>query len=171
MVNINTRKPLEFQLTDWRSFDFKPEFNPETDKGRYRKEFRVQIFGVTSKGRSVSVIVKGFKPFFYAEIPDEWNKSESKVELDRFCDAMLEIRKEIDSCSINKVNNLLKNSPHTLEMVTSDNWPFEYSRAQAAYPLDFTKDNKFWASVRRVDDAYGDRNLICSCAPIESYTE
>jgi len=56
-------------------------------------------------------------------------------------------------------------------MVTSDNWPFEYSRAQAAYPLDFTKDNKFWASVRRVDDAYGDRNLICSCAPIESYTE
>jgi glycine dehydrogenase len=101
----------------------------------------------------------------------EPTESESKVELDRFCDAMLEIRKEIDSCNINKVNNLLKNSPHTLEMVTSDNWPFEYSRAQAAYPLDFTKDNKFWASVRRVDDAYGDRNLICSCAPIESYTE
>ena len=80
IVNINSRKPLEFQLTDWRSFDFKPEFNPETDKGRYRKEFRVQIFGVTSRGRSVSVIIKGFKPFFYAEIPDEWNKSESKVE-------------------------------------------------------------------------------------------
>ena len=68
-------------------------------------------------------------------------------------------------------SNLLKNSPHTLEMVTSDKWNFEYSRTQAAYPLDFTKDNKFWASVRRVDDAYGDRNLICSCAPIESYTE
>ena len=80
IVNINSKKPLEFQLTDWRSFDFKPEYNPETDKGRYRKEFRVQIFGVTSRGRSVSVIVKGFKPFFYAEIPDEWNKSESKVE-------------------------------------------------------------------------------------------
>ena len=80
IVNINTKKPLEFQLTDWRSFDFKPEFNPETDKGRYRKEFRVQIFGVTSRGRSVSAIIKGFKPFFYAEIPDEWNKSESKVE-------------------------------------------------------------------------------------------
>ena len=101
----------------------------------------------------------------------EPTESESKVELDRFCDAMLEIRKEIDNCDINEVNNLLKNSPHTLEMVTSDKWNFEYSRTQAAYPLDFTKDNKFWASVRRVDDAYGDRNLICSCAPIESYTE
>ena len=54
---------------------------------------------------------------------------------------------------------------------SQDKWNFEYSRTQAAYPLDFTKDNKFWASVRRVDDAYGDRNLICSCAPIESYTE
>ena len=101
----------------------------------------------------------------------EPTESESKDELDRFCNAMLEIRKEIDSCNVDESNNILKNSPHTLEMVTADKWNFSYSRSQAAYPLDFTKDNKFWASVRRVDDAYGDRNLICSCAPIESYTE
>tara|TARA_B110000008_G_scaffold156894_1_gene157795 strand:+ start:35 stop:595 length:561 start_codon:yes stop_codon:yes gene_type:complete len=101
----------------------------------------------------------------------EPTESESKDELDRFCNAMLEIRKEIDSCNVDESNNILKNSPHTLEMVTADKWTFGYSRSQAAYPLDFTKENKFWASVRRVDDAYGDRNLICSCAPIESYTE
>ena len=101
----------------------------------------------------------------------EPTESESKDELDRFCNAMLEIRKEIDSCNIDDVNNILKDSPHTLDMVTADKWDFNYSRSQAAYPLDFTKDNKFWASVRRVDDAYGDRNLICSCAPIAvSYT-
>ena len=101
----------------------------------------------------------------------EPTESESKDELDRFCNAMLEIRKEIDSCNVDESNNILKNSPHTLKMVTADKWNFGYSRSQAAYPLDFTKENKFWASVRRVDDAYGDRNLICSCAPIESYTE
>ncbi len=77
-VNINYNKPLGFQATDWRSFDFKPPYDPEKDKGRYRKEFRVQLFGVTSKGRSVSVVVKGFKPFFFAEIPTDWN--DVKVE-------------------------------------------------------------------------------------------
>ena len=77
-LKINYNKPLAFQATDWRSFDFKPPYDPEKDKGRYRKEFRVQIFGVTSKGRSVSVVLKGFKPFFYVEIPTDWN--ESKVE-------------------------------------------------------------------------------------------
>ncbi len=77
-VNINYNKPLGFQATDWRSFDFKPSYDPEKDKGRYRKEFRVQLFGVTSKGRSVSVVVKGFKPFFFAEIPTDWN--DVKVE-------------------------------------------------------------------------------------------
>jgi len=101
----------------------------------------------------------------------EPTESESKGELDRFCDAMLEIRKEIETCSMQDTSNLLKNAPHTLEMVTSDKWEYDYSRAKAAYPLEYVKENKFWASVRRVDDAYGDRNLMCSCDPIESYTE
>jgi glycine dehydrogenase len=99
----------------------------------------------------------------------EPTESESKNELDRFCNAMLSIREEISNCSENDKNNILKNAPHTLSMVTSDNWKYEYSREQAAFPIEYLKENKFWASVRRVDDAYGDRNLICNCISIEEY--
>ncbi len=101
----------------------------------------------------------------------EPTESESKAEMDRFCDAMISIKKEIDQASKDDVDNVLKNAPHTLEMITSDSWTFPYTREQAAYPLDYVRDNKFWPSVRRVDDAYGDRNLICTCAPIEEYME
>ncbi len=101
----------------------------------------------------------------------EPTESESLSELDRFCNAMLSIREEIDASSSDDTDNLLKNAPHTLDLVTDDEWPYGYSRKQAAYPLDYLKDNKFWPTVRRVDDAYGDRNLICTCAPIEAYAE
>lgn len=101
----------------------------------------------------------------------EPTESESKAEMDRFCDAMISIKKEIDSVDKDDANNVLKNAPHTLELLTSDEWLFPYTREQAAYPLDFVKDNKFWPSVRRVDDAFGDRNLICTCAPIEAFME
>ena len=100
----------------------------------------------------------------------EPTESESKNELDRFCNAMLSIREEISNCSKNDKNNILKNAPHTLSMVTSDNWKYDYSREQAAFPIEYLKENKFWASVRRVDDAYGDRNLICNCVSIEEYS-
>ncbi|MBT8301084.1 MAG: aminomethyl-transferring glycine dehydrogenase, partial [Maribacter sp.] len=93
----------------------------------------------------------------------EPTESESLSELDRFCDAMISIRKEIDRASENPENNVLKNSPHTMAMVTNDQWDFPYSRQKAAFPLPYVSGNKFWPSVRRVDDAYGDRNLICSC--------
>ena len=99
----------------------------------------------------------------------EPTESESKEEIDRFCDAMISIKKEIDQASKEDDQNILKNAPHTLEMLTSNDWDFPYSREAAAFPLDFVKDNKFWPSVRRVDDAYGDRNLICTCAPIEAF--
>ncbi|MBF0694948.1 MAG: aminomethyl-transferring glycine dehydrogenase [Flavobacterium sp.] len=99
----------------------------------------------------------------------EPTESENLEELDRFCDAMIAIRKEIESASADDKNNVLKNAPHTLAMLTSDTWNFPYSREAAAYPLPYISENKFWPSVRRVDDAYGDRNLICSCAPIEAY--
>jgi glycine dehydrogenase len=99
----------------------------------------------------------------------EPTESESKAEMDRFCDAMIAIKKEIDQTTKEDTNNVLKNAPHTLEMITSDEWLLPYSRKKAAFPLDYVKDNKFWPSVRRVDDAYGDRNLICTCAPIEAY--
>ncbi|SNR15060.1 aminomethyl-transferring glycine dehydrogenase [Tenacibaculum jejuense] len=101
----------------------------------------------------------------------EPTESESLVELDRFCDALISIRKEIDATSKEDENNVLKNAPHTLAMLTNDDWSFPYSRQEAAYPLEYIMDNKFWPSVRRVDDAYGDRNLICSCNPIEDYME
>ena len=99
----------------------------------------------------------------------EPTESEDLAELDRFCDAMISIRKEIDAANAEDVNNVLKNAPHTLAMLTSNDWNMPYTREQAAYPLDYIVENKFWPSVRRVDDAYGDRNLICSCAPIEAY--
>lgn len=101
----------------------------------------------------------------------EPTESESKHELDRFCDAMISIRKEIDQATADNDNNLLKNAPHTMHMLTAETWDLPYTRQQAAYPLEYVADNKFWPSVRRVDDAYGDRNLICTCAPIEEYME
>lgn len=101
----------------------------------------------------------------------EPTESESKAEMDRFCDAMISIRKEIDAATKDDVNNPLKNAPHTLDMLTADNWSLPYSREKGAFPLAYVRDNKFWPSVRRVDDAYGDRNLICTCAPIEEYMD
>jgi glycine dehydrogenase len=99
----------------------------------------------------------------------EPTESENLEELDRFCDAMIAIRKEIEAATIENPNNVLKNAPHTLMMVTTDNWIYPYTREQAAFPLDYVADNKFWPTVRRADEAYGDRNLVCSCAPIEAY--
>ena len=99
----------------------------------------------------------------------EPTESESIAELDRFCDAMISIRREITEATIADDNNPLKNAPHTQEMLTADEWTLPYTRKQAAFPLEYIADNKFWPTVRRVDDAYGDRNLICSCSPIEDY--
>ena len=101
----------------------------------------------------------------------EPTESESKAEIDRFCDAMISIRQEIDNSTKEDTENILKNAPHTLNMLTADDWSLPYTREVAAYPLEYVKDNKFWPSVRRVDEAYGDRNLMCSCAPIEEYME
>ena len=101
----------------------------------------------------------------------EPTESEGLAELDRFCDAMLSIRAEIETAVAEEPNNVLKNAPHTLAMVTSDQWDFPYSRQKAAFPLPFVHENKFWPTVRRTDEAFGDRNLICTCTPIEAYAE
>ena len=100
----------------------------------------------------------------------EPTESENLDEIDRFCDAMISIRMEIDTKD-ESIVMLLKNAPHTLKIVTADSWEFPYSRQKAAYPLAFVSENKFWPSVRRVDEAFGDRNLICSCASINSYVK
>ena len=97
----------------------------------------------------------------------EPTESENLEELYLFCDAMIAIRAEIadiESVKLDKVDNPLKNAPHTASQVSSDSWEHGYSRERAAYPLEWLRERKFWPSVRRVDNAYGDRNLVCACA-------
>ena len=104
----------------------------------------------------------------------EPTESENKAELDRFCEAMISIRneiKEVEEGKYDKAENVIKNAPHTCKLVVADNWDKKYTRQKAAYPLNWVRDNKFWPSVAKVDSAYGDRNLVCSCAPIEAYME
>lgn len=104
----------------------------------------------------------------------EPTESESKLELDRFCEALISIRKEIgeiEEGKASKEDNVLKNAPHTAEIALTDEWPFSYNREKAVYPLTFVKENKFWPAVSRIDSAYGDRNLMCSCIPVEAFQE
>ncbi len=98
----------------------------------------------------------------------EPTESENLEEINRFCEAMISIRMEIDSDNPSDYA-MLKNAPHTEKMITSDNWEFPYSRQKAAFPLDFIRENKFWPSVRRIDEAFGDRNLVCSCTSINYF--
>jgi glycine dehydrogenase len=102
----------------------------------------------------------------------EPTESESKDELDRFCEAMIAIRKEIQEIEdgkSDKLDNVLKASPHTAEVIMADDWKHSYTREKAAFPLSWVKANKFWPSVSRIDNAYGDRHLVCSCLPMEAY--
>jgi glycine dehydrogenase len=102
----------------------------------------------------------------------EPTESEDKAELDRFCDAMVQIRREIDdvvSGRIDRSDNLLKNAPHTAESVSSDEWTHPYTRQEAAFPLPFVRARKVWPAVGRIDNPYGDRNLFCACPPVETF--
>jgi glycine dehydrogenase len=104
----------------------------------------------------------------------EPTESESKAELDRFCTAMISIRGEIDEIiagKADKKDNVIKHAPHTARAVVTGNWDRSYSREKAAFPLPWVRDNKFWPSVARVDNVYGDKHLICACPPIESYAD
>ena len=151
------------------------------ERGRAAHEMIVDCRPFKEKGIEVTDIAKRLMDYgFHAPTVSfpiagtlmiEPTESESKVSLDQFCDAMISIRKEIETVDKENPDNVLRNSPHTMQMLTADTWDFPYSREQAAFPMDYISDNKFWPSVRRVDDAYGDRNLICTCDPIESYME
>ena len=102
----------------------------------------------------------------------EPTESEAQEELDRFCDVMISIReeiREIRSGQGDQKNNVLKNAPHTMKVALVENWERPYSREKAVFPMDYLRDNKVWPTVSRIDSAYGDRNLVCSCAPIEAY--
>jgi len=111
----------------------------------------------------------------------EPTESESKEELDRFCDAMLSIHAEMEAIADalataspsgggqDRQNNLLKNAPHTARQIASDKWDHPYSREQAAFPSPWTREHKFWPAVARIDNVYGDRNLFCSCPAVEDF--
>jgi glycine dehydrogenase len=151
------------------------------EMGRAAHEMIIECRPFKQKGVEVTDIAKRLMDYgFHAPTVSfpvagtmmiEPTESENLEELDRFCDAMIEIRKEIEASTIEDQDTVLKNAPHTLMMVTADVWNFPYSREKAAFPLEYISENKFWPTVRRTDDAYGDRNLVCSCAPIEAYME
>jgi glycine dehydrogenase len=111
-------------------------------------------------------------------VPDtlmiEPTESEAKRELDRFCDAMIQIRREIADIESGKAdarNNLLCNAPHTHRLLLEGEWTRPYTREQAFFPLHTLREDKYWPPVGRVDNVYGDRNLVCSCPPMEAYSE
>jgi glycine dehydrogenase len=104
----------------------------------------------------------------------EPTESESKAELDRFCEALIAIREEVREIELgiaDRTDNLLKNAPHPMTRVVSDSWSHRYSRERAAFPASWTRAHKFWPSVGRVESAYGDRNLVCSCLPTDAYAD
>jgi glycine dehydrogenase len=104
----------------------------------------------------------------------EPTESEDKGELDRFCDALISIRmeiKEIEEGKADKKDNVLKRAPHTHHIICGDEWNRPYSRQKAAFPAEWVKHGKFWPSIARVNNTYGDRNLVCTCEPVSSYEE
>ena len=147
------------------------------EKGRSAHEFIIDCRPFKKLNIEVTDIAKRLMDYgFHAPtvsfpvpgtIMIEPTESENLEELDRFCDAMNSIYEEIMKSEISR--DLLRNSPHTLQMAVSEKWSYKYSREEACFPKEYLKENKFWPSVRRVDDAFGDRNLICSCPPLSSF--
>ncbi|MDH5602491.1 MAG: aminomethyl-transferring glycine dehydrogenase, partial [Cyclobacteriaceae bacterium] len=150
------------------------------ENGRCAHEMIIDCRGFKKVGVEVEDIAKRLMDYGYhaptvsfpvpGTLMIEPTESEVKSELDRFCDALISIRKEVEEIEkglADKENNVLKNAPHTMQVATSDDWQYPYSREKAVYPLESLKTNKFWPSVGRIDNAYGDRNLFCSCVPVQ----
>ena len=138
-----------------------------------------QTAGVEAEDVAKRLIDYGFHaPTMSFPVPGtfmiEPTESEDKGELDRFCDAMIAIYDEIKAIETgksDKTDNALKNAPHTQAVICADEWKHPYSRTEAAFPLSYVSQNKFWPSVARVNNTFGDRNLICTCEPVSSYAE
>ncbi len=151
------------------------------EKGRVAHEFIADLRAFKSQGITVMDVAKRLMDYGYhaptvsfpvaGTLMIEPTESENKAEMDRFAEAMENIYREIADADAENPDNPLKNAPHTQEMVTADVWFHQYTRKQAAFPLEWVKEHKFWPSVARVDDAYGDRHLHCTCDPIESYAD
>ncbi len=150
------------------------------ERGRAAHEMIVDFRPFKAKGIEVGDIAKRLMDYgFHAPTVSfpvagtlmiEPTESESKAELDRFITVLFNIKKEIDAYEYGK-DSVLKNAPHTQEMLTADEWNYEYTRQEAAFPLAYLHESKYWPPVMRIDDAYGDRHLVCSCNPIEEYAE
>jgi glycine dehydrogenase len=155
------------------------------NKGLVAHECIIDIRPLTEQsGITVEDVAKRLMDYGYHAPTMSWpvagtlmiepTESESKAELDRFCAAMISIHGEIQQVidgAADKDDNVLKNAPHTAEMVISDSWSHPYSREQAAYPLASLREHKFWPSVGRIDNVHGDRNLVCSCVGMEAYND
>ncbi|MCF6223350.1 MAG: aminomethyl-transferring glycine dehydrogenase [Flavobacteriaceae bacterium] len=149
------------------------------EKGFAAHEMIVDFREFKQKGIEVTDIAKRLMDFgFHAPTVSfpvvgtlmiEPTESENKEEIDKFADSLIQIKKEIDTYK--DEDSVLKNAPHTLGMITNDIWEYSYTRKEAAFALDFIAENKYWPRVRRVNEAYGDRHLICSCNPIEDYMD
>jgi glycine dehydrogenase len=153
--------------------------------GMCAHEFIIDVRGITaSTGIEAIDIAKRLQDYGFHAPTMSWpvsntlmiepTESESKQELDRFCDAMISIRKEIaevESGKLSQDDNPLKSAPHTMETLISGEWSHSYSREQAAFPLPYLRQQKFWPTVGRVDDSFGDRNLVCSCPPVTDYDQ
>jgi glycine dehydrogenase len=150
------------------------------ERGRAAHEMIVDFRDFKAKGIEITDIAKRLMDYgFHAPTVSfpvagtlmiEPTESESKAELDRFLNVLFKIKEEIDSYQ-EGMDSVLKNAPHTQEMITDDNWNYNYSRKEAAFPLKYLREAKYWPPVMRIDDAYGDRNLMCTCNPIEEYAE
>lgn len=151
-------------------------------KGRAAHEMIVDCRAFKEVGVEVEDIAKRLMDYGYhaptvsfpvaGTLMIEPTESETKAELDKFCDALLSIReeiREIEEGKADRVENVLKNAPHTATMVLTGEWTMPYSREKAVFPIAYVKEGKFWPTVRRIDSAYGDRNLVCSCIPVEEY--
>ena len=152
------------------------------ENGRNAHELIIDCRGFKELGIEVEDIAKRLMDYGYhaptvsfpvaGTMMIEPTESETKEELDRFCDALMSIREEIaqiEQGHADESNNVLKNAPHTAQMALADHWDYPYSRKQAVYPLPYVSEAKFWPTVRRIDSAYGDRNLVCSCVPVKEY--
>ncbi len=149
------------------------------EKGFAAHEMIVDFREFKAKGIEVTDVAKRLMDFgFHAPTVSfpvagtlmiEPTESENKQEIDRFADALIQIKSEIDN--YDGGDSVLKNAPHTQAMLTADHWEYSYTRKEAAFALDYVADHKYWPPVRRVNDAYGDRHLVCSCNPIEDYIE
>merc|ERR1711907_130641 len=152
------------------------------DTGYVAHEFILDLRGFKPYGIVEEDVAKRLQDYMFHAPTMSWpvvgtlmfepTESESKEECDRMIEAMISIHGEIEevrSGAADKENNVLKNAPHTAEMVINDKWDRPYSREKAAYPVKSLRANKFWPTVGRLDNVYGDRNIVCTCPPIESY--